>query len=398
MKISKKAAAIQPSATLAITGRAKQKIAEGLDVVSLSAGEPDFDVPEPAASAAIEAIRSRTNRYTPVLGLPPLRAAIVKKLAADNGLSYQADEIIVSVGAKQALFNALLCLLDEGDEVLVPKPYWVSYPEQIGFAGGVCREIDCPADSGYALTADAVAAACTDATRVMMINSPNNPTGAVYDRAELEKIAAVARERDLFVISDEIYEKLLYDGAEHCSIAVFPDMKERTLVVNGFSKAWAMPGWRIGYAAGPGPLIKAMSGIQGHATSNAPSLVQHAAIAALGSDGAPVRAMAAEFARRRAYVAERLAGIDGLQAPPPRGAFYALVSCAACLPAKLDGQPLTDDHAFAMALLEKANVAVVPGTPFGAPGTFRMSFAASLSDLEKGLDRIQEFVGRLERR
>ncbi|MCU0722699.1 MAG: pyridoxal phosphate-dependent aminotransferase [Planctomycetes bacterium] len=398
MKISKRARDIKPPATLAITAKAKQMVAQGIDVVSFSAGEPDFDVPEPAASAAAAAVREKKNRYTPVAGIPELRKAIAAKLDRDNGLAYAPEQVVVTVGAKQAIFNALLALLEEGDEVLVPQPYWVSYPEMTAFAGGTYRFVDCPAAAGYRLSPKALEAAVGPRSRVLILNSPNNPTGAVWPAEDLKRVAEIAEKKDLFVISDEIYEKLVFGGAKHVSIATLtPGMKDRTLVVNGFSKAWAMPGWRLGYGAGPKPLIDAMAGIQGHATSNAPSIVQYAALAALNSDGAPVEAMRKEFEKRRDFVCRRFQEMKGVKPSAPQGAFYVLFDVSGLLPGTVEGREVKTAAEFSTALLEVGKVATVPGEEFGAPGRIRMSFAASMADLEKGLKRIEEFCAKVRR-
>ena len=398
MKLSKRVGGLKASATLAVTGKAKQMASEGIDVVSLSAGEPDFNVPDAAVAGVLEALSEKRNRYTQVPGIPELRAAVAEKLSKENGLAYDPDEIVMTVGAKQALFNAMQALLDEGDEVLVPEPYWVSYPAQIELAGGTLVPVPCRAEDGFRLDPAAVDDACTARTRALLLTSPNNPTGAVYAEQALAEVANIAMKRDLFVISDEIYENLVYGDARHVSIvSLDPGMKERALVVNGFSKSWAMPGWRLGYAAGPKPLIQAMTRIQGHATSNPTSLVQYAALAVLGAGRDSVNAMRDAFDQRRRAVCERLQAIEGLSVPVPEGAFYVMPDARGLLPAKFEGQALKDDTDLALALLEKAHVATVPGGAFGAPGCLRLSYAASMEDLEKACDRIEAFVARLER-
>jgi aspartate aminotransferase len=398
MRIARHIAGIGASATLAVTAKAKEMRAQGKDVISLSAGEPDFDVPGPVAEGAVKAVREGKNRYTPVPGIPELRAAVAEKLSRENGLDYRPEEVLVSVGAKQAIANAVAALTEEGDEVIVPKPYWVSYPAMIALAKGTPAWVDCRPEEGFALSPDRVRAACSDRTHLLILNSPNNPTGAVYDEKTLEAVASVAVEKDLFVISDEIYEKLVYGGGRHVSpVNVDPRMKERTLLVNGFSKVWAMPGWRLGYCAGPEPVIKALSKIQGHVTSNAPSLAQYAALAGLESGDIPVETMRAAFEERRDFVCGRLTGMEGIHAPVPDGAFYILADCRALLPSRLEGSEFTDGTSLALGLLESGLVASVPGEAFGAPGHLRFSYAASRAELEKGMDRLEEFIGKLER-
>ncbi|MHC5080894.1 MAG: pyridoxal phosphate-dependent aminotransferase [Planctomycetota bacterium] len=383
--------------TLAISGKAKQMAAEGIDVISLSAGEPDFNVPEIIAKGVFQAIEERRNRYTPVPGIPELRKRLAEKFASENRLDYAPEEILVAAGAKHAIFNGLNALVNPGDVVLVPSPYWVSYPPQVALMGGKCAFIPCTLEEGYRLSPEAVESACTPETRILILNSPNNPTGAVYPEEDLARIAEIAVAKDLFVISDEIYEKLVYGTARHvCIASLHPGMRERTLTVNGFSKSWAMPGWRLGYCAGPKPLIDAMIKIQGHSTSNAPSLIQYAVLDALRSDGAPVEAMRIEFEKRRDLLCRRLDAVDGVTIHVPDGAFYILAGVADRLPATLDGREIRDGTALAMALLEIAHVATVPGEAFGAPGALRFSYAAAPEDLEKGVERFAAFTKRLQ--
>jgi aspartate aminotransferase len=398
MRIARHIDAIGASATLAITAKAKEMKAQGKDVISLSAGEPDFDVPPPVAEGAIRAVREKRNGYTAVPGIPELRAAIADKLSRENGLQYAPEEILVSVGAKQAICNAVAALTEEGDEVLVPAPYWTSYPAMVALAKGKTVSVECRPEESFELPPERLKAACTDNTHLVIVNSPNNPTGAVYGEASLEGLAAVAREKDLFVISDEIYEKLVYGEKRHLSpVNVDPAMKERTLLVNGFSKVWGMPGWRLGYCAGPVDLIKAIGKIQGHSTSNAPSIAQYAALAALEAGDLPIEPVRTEFVKRRDYVLSRIDAVEGISAPVPDGAFYVLVDCRPLLPARLGDVEIADGTALALNLLEHGLVASVPGEAFESPGHVRFSYATSMENLTKALDRFEEFLGKLER-
>jgi aspartate aminotransferase len=386
VNISERARALSPSPTIAIDTRAKELAAEGRDIVNLSAGEPDFDTPSHVQDAAIAAIRGGFTHYTPSEGIRELREAICRKLQRENGLEYRPEQVVVTVGAKQAIHNALLVLCNPGDEVLVPSPYWVSYTEQIRLAGGLPVTVSTDAGDGFRCRAADLEARCTPRTRGLILNSPNNPTGAVYPLADLREIAALARRRDLWIISDEIYEAMVYDGAEHHSIAGL--CPERAVLVNGMSKAYAMTGWRVGYAAGDPAVIRAMIGLQSQTTSNISSVSQKAAIAALDGPQAPVRAMVAEFAARRSYVLERLSTMPHIVCSPPQGAFYVFPDVSACL-----GRPGTGDAAQLVGrVLDEAGLAIVPGTAFGLPTHLRISYAASRAHLTEGMNRLEGFL------
>ncbi len=378
---------MSPSPTLGIDAKAKAMLAKGLDVVNFGVGEPDFPTPEPIVEAAIKALRDGLTKYSPAAGLPSLREAIAEKLRRDNELEYTPGEIVVSVGAKHVLYNLFQVLLNQGDEVLVPAPYWVSYPEQVKLAGGVPVVVPTVAADGFRLTAEAIRERITAKTRIIIINSPNNPTGAVYPREDLEKIAQVCLSRGILVISDEVYEKLIYDGAEHTSIgSLSPEMKAITVVVNALSKAYAMTGWRLGYAAGPAPVIKAVADLQSQSTSNVTTFVQPAAVQALTGPQDQLQTMVAEFTARRQLILEGVAGIPWLSVQPPQGAFYLFPALAPGLPA---------DDQVAEHLLENGPVALVPGRGFGWPGHLRFSYAVSRERIVTGLERIKRILGRL---
>ena len=381
---------MQPSATMAVDARAKALVAQGIDVVNLTAGEPDFDTLPAARAGGIAAIEQGFTRYTPTPGTVELREAISKKLKDDNGLEYKASQIVVSNGAKQSIYNALMVLLDPGDEVVIPTPAWVSYPEMVRLAGGVPVTVDTQPNN-YRLDAKSLEAAITPRTKVILLNNPSNPTGVVYTDAELRMVAGLAVRHDLYVISDEIYEKLTY-GAEFISIASLgPEILERTITVNGFSKAYAMTGWRMGYAAANAQIADAMSSFQSQVTSGASSITQKAALAALKGDQSPVEAMRVQFDRRRRYVAKRLTEMPGVKLDTvPEGAFYIFARVD-----ELYGKEIDGSVRFAEALLEKARVAVVPGLPFGSDRHIRLSYACSLETLTEGMDRLDAFARSL---
>ena len=377
---------------MAVDARAKALVAQGVDVVNLTAGEPDFDTLPAAREGGIAAIEQGFTRYTPTPGIAELREAIAKKLKDDNGLEYTAAQVVVSNGAKQSIYNALMVLLDPGDEVVIPTPAWVSYPEMVRLAGGVPVMVDTEPNQ-YRLDAKVLAAAITPRTKVILLNNPSNPTGVVYSDAELRMVAELAVNNDLYVISDEIYEKLTY-GAEFISIASLgPEILERTVTVNGFSKAYAMTGWRMGYAAANLEIAEAMSSFQSQCTSGASSISQKAALAALRGDQAPVEAMRVQFDRRRRYVADRLERMPGVHLDGlPEGAFYIFPRVDELYRNEIDGS-----IRFAEALLERARVAVVPGLPFGSDRHIRLSYACSLETLTEGMDRIETFARSLAR-
>lgn len=384
---------ISPSPTLSIDSKTKELIQAGRPVINLSAGEPDFPTPAHAAEAGIQAIRSGFTRYTAAAGTAELRAAICRKLQADNGLSYTPEQIVVSSGAKQSLFNALMVLCQPGDEVIVPAPWWVSYPELVKLTGA--KPIFVPADAarGFSVRRELVEPYVTERTRAMILNSPNNPAGAVYSEEDLRGLAALAVERGLWVIADEIYEKLVYDGARHISVASFgPDIKRQTVVVNGVSKAYAMTGWRIGYAAAETEVAKAMASLQSHTTSNPNSIAQKAALAALTGPQEPVAAMVAAFDERRRVMVQGLQSLPGVRCDYPAGAFYAFADVRGLVGRTIRGRPVTDDYALAEILLEEAMVATVPGSAFGTPGFLRLSYAASLDDIREAMRRLENVL------
>jgi len=396
MDLSQRATELAPSATLTLDAKVKDMVRQGKDVISLAVGEPDYDTPSYIKAAAVDAIEEGFTKYTAAAGIPELRSAIAAKFKRDNGLDYAPSQVVVTSGAKQACYNALLALCGPGDEVIIPAPYWVSYVEQVKLAGATPVVVECGAGAGFKLAAAALKKAATRRAKVLVLNSPCNPTGVVYAAAELEELAAAALDLGMYVISDEIYEKLVYDGAAHVSIASFgDDIKRRTVVVNGVSKAYAMTGWRIGYAAGEPDVIKAMIDIQSHVTSHATSIAQRAAVAALSGGEAEILAMAAEFDRRRRLALERLAGVPGFTCARPAGAFYLFPDVTGLVGRGSGGRRLEGSSDLALALLEEAHVGVVPGEAFGAPGHLRLSYALSRERLGQAIDRIQAFATRV---
>jgi len=388
--------AMQPSATLAMKSRAEERRRQGHPVVALSAGEPDFDTPDPISDAGVEAIRDGFTDYTENPGTLELREAICDKLERDNDLSYTPDHIVCSNGAKQSLALAIHALCDEGDQVLVPAPYWVSYPEMARFSGAEPVVISTDVDDQYRLTPDALEAAITEDTRLLILCTPSNPTGTVYPPEELAALAEVLRDHEqVYVVSDEIYEHVLYD-AEHRAFASFSGLKDRTITVNGFSKAYAMTGWRLGYMAAPEPIAQAAAKIQGQFTSAPCSITQKAGVAALEMDHGPVDEMVAAFRRRRDVVVDRLRAIEGVRCPMPEGAFYVYPDVSRVLGAEApDGSTIEDSSDLCFYLLEEHDVALVPGTAFGAPEGLRLSYASSMEDLETALDRIEAGLSAL---
>lgn len=391
MQISQRARNAAPSPTLAITAQAKRMQAQGIDVVGFGAGEPDFDTPEPIKEAAIAALRNGVTKYTASGGTDELRQAICDKLLRDNGLSYTPRQVLVSVGAKHTLFNIMQAVLDPGDEAIIPAPYWVSYPEQVKLAGGQPVFVEAPEAEGFRVTAAAIARAITTKTRILILNSPSNPTGAAIRADELRRIADLAVERDLLVVSDEIYEKLTYDGLKHVSIASLGEaICRRTLTVNGFSKAYSMTGWRLGYVAGDAEIVAAMGRIQDQSTSNATSFAQAGGVAALTGPQEAVAQMAAAFEQRRNVIVDRLNAVPGMHCLKPDGAFYVFPNVSG-----LFSDRVPDSDALSEYLLAEAKVAVVPGSGFGAPQHIRLSYATSMELIEKGLDRIEAAANKL---
>ena len=397
LTISEKCRNIHPSVTLAIDARAKQLRAMGLDVIGFGAGEPDFDTPRYIKSAARDALDAGMTKYTPVAGTVELRTEIQQKLLHDNGLDYELADIIVSSGAKQCLFNALSAILDPGDEVLLPSPCWVSYPEMVRMAGGVPVMVKGDEANGFLVDADALRPHVTERTKALILNSPNNPSGSVCSRALLEGVAALAVEKQFYVISDEIYEKLIYDGEAHVSIASLGDeIRAQTIVVNGVSKSYAMTGWRIGYAAGPKAVIRAMTAFQSHSTSNPNSIAQHAAAVALTNGEKFMHDSLVEFDARRRLMHQLISEIPGLSAALPKGAFYMMLNISALIGKSLNGRAIRGSDDFAEMLLESQKVAVVPARAFGDDRYVRLSYATSRDKITLGLARIAEFVKELE--
>ncbi|MCE9582153.1 MAG: pyridoxal phosphate-dependent aminotransferase [Planctomycetes bacterium] len=389
--------AVPPSLTLAITAKAAALREKGEDVISLSAGEPDFDTPQPVKDAAIKAIRDGHTKYTATAGMASLRRAIAEKLHAENGLQYDHTSVMVSVGAKQCLFNLIFVLCEEGDDVLIPSPYWLSTPEMAKLAGANPVFVPCPEEKGFALTAEAVKKAWTPKTRLIIVNSPNNPTGAVYDDKELTAIGKFCVEKKIFVISDEIYERMVYDGRKHHSIlALVPELRSQAAVVSGFSKTWSMTGWRVGYAAGPKEIIDAADRFQGHATANTATPSQHAALAALILDDSFTDGMIREFDKRRRFCVDRIKKIPGVSAAEPHGAFYILIRVDGLYGKSIGGKKVSDSLTFCEILLEKEKLAAVPGVAFGTDKHIRISYATSMGALEKGLNRLEKFVRALQ--
>jgi aspartate aminotransferase len=387
MEISARAAQLTPSLTLSIDSKAKAMKAEGIDVCGFGAGEPDFDTPDHIKAAAIAALEAGFTKYTPSGGLPELRQAIAEKLEADNQLKYRPSQIIVSNGAKHSCYNAILATCQAGDEVLIPSPYWVSYPDMVRLAGAEPVIVPTTERNGWKMRASDFENAMTPRTKMLILNSPGNPSGSVYTREELEGIVEVAAEEDIYILSDEIYEKLVYDDVKHVSVAsLSQEAYDLTITVNGFSKAYAMTGWRLGYMAASEAVAKAVDNIQSHSTSHPCSFAQKGAVAALKGDQQPLADMRDEFSMRRNYMYDRITKIPNITAVRPEGAFYVLVNIS---------QLGLSSQNFADRLLSKANVAVVPGIAFGDERTVRLSYATSIDIIKKGLDRFQDFCRTL---
>ena len=395
MKISKRAQAVPPSATLAVTSRARELKAQGVDVVSFGAGEPDFDTPDYIKAVAIEALNAGKTKYTAACGIIELRTAIAEKLQRENGLKYTPDQIIVNIGAKHSVYESMQAALDPGDEVILSTPYWVTYPEAIKLAGAVPRIVQTDRANSYKMTPQQLKEAITEKTAMLLINSPNNPGGFTYIPEELAEIAKVLEGTNVMVLSDEIYEKLVYGDTEFVSFAsLSDDACNRTLTVNGLSKTFAMTGWRLGYTAGPLEIIKAMGRLQSHMTSNPVTFTQDAAIAALSNPDDAVEKMRTEFERRGKYMAQRLNSIEGVQCSESTGAFYCFPDVSSHYGRTINDAEINGSMDFAKALLEQANVALVPGLPFGCDGNVRLSFACSLEQITKGLDRLKRWLNR----
>jgi aspartate aminotransferase len=387
MEISERAAQLTPSLTLSIDSKAKAMKAEGIDVCGFGAGEPDFDTPEHIKAAAIEALQAGFTKYTPSSGIPELRQAISEKLQADNQVAYRASQIVVSNGAKHACYNAILATCQTGDEVVIPAPYWVSYPDMVRLAGAEPVIVPTSERKAWKMSAEDFENAMTPRTKMLILNSPCNPTGSVYTREEMQAIVDVATEEDIYILSDEIYEKLVYDDVKHVSIAsLSKEAYDLAITVNGFSKSYAMTGWRLGYMAAPEAVAKAVDSIQSHTTANPSSFSQRGALAALKGDQQPLADMREEFDMRRNYMFDRISKIPNITAIKPQGAFYILVNIS---------QLGLSSQNFADRLLSKANVAVIPGAAFGDDRTVRLSYATSIDIIKKGLDRFQDFCRTL---
>lgn len=396
MHFSKKCAAIAPSITLEIDAKAKKMKADGQDVIGFGAGEPDFDTPDFIKDAAKDALDKGLTKYTPASGTLELRKAICAKLKRQNGLEYNPAQIVVSNGAKHSLFNAFAALLNDGDEVIIPSPYWVTYPELVSFNGGVPVFVEASEANGFVPRLDDIKKVITPRTKAIIINSPSNPCGGVYSETDMRAIAQLACEHDFCIVSDEIYEELLYDGYQHFSPAqVSEEVKERTILVNGFSKAYAMTGWRLGYTASSTALAKAMSNLQSHATSNPNSIAQYAGVAALNGPRDEIEAMVKEFDRRRLDMVARVNAIEGISCVQPYGAFYVMMNIAQLFGKTYNGRKMEGSLDFCGALLEAQKVALVPGIAFGADEYCRLSYATSPQNIEKGLARIAAFVAAL---
>ncbi len=391
IKLSDRIQQVKPSATLAITAKAAELRAAGRNIISLSVGEPDFDTPKAACEAGKKAIDEGFTRYTAVPGIPELRQVIAEKFKRDNGLDYEAADILVSTGGKQCIFNMLQAMINSGDEVVIPAPYWVSYPDMVLLAEGAPVIVDTTADNNFKLSADQLEASITQKTRLLLLNSPSNPTGMAYSAEDLASLGEVIRQHpDVAVATDDMYEKILFDGKQFATFAqVNPDLKDRTITLNGVSKAYCMTGWRIGFCAGPGHLIKAMAKIQGQSTSNPSSISQKAALAALTGPTDALEEMVRTYESRREWLVAAINAIPGMHCIKPDGAFYVFPSVADWVGKQTStGTELTDDVAICEWLLDETGVALVPGTAFGSPGHIRFSYAVSQDTLEDAVGRI----------
>ena len=396
MKLAARVGRIVPSPTLSITTMARAMIAQGMDVIDFASGEPDFETPQSVKAAAEAAIKDGFTKYTAASGIDELKLAIIRKLETEQRLRYEKSQIVVSCGAKHSLYNVAEALFEEGDEIIIPSPFWVSYPDQVMLNDATPIIVKTREQDGYAITGAELGARISPRTKAIIVNSPCNPTGAMYSRSTLEEIADIACRHDLIIISDEIYEKIVYDGARHVSIAALgSDIAARTVVVNGVSKSYAMTGWRIGYAAGPNELIAAMSNIQSQSTSNPTSISQKAAVAALQDGEGFTRQMLGEFDRRRRFVVDRLNEIPGIRCPMPAGAFYAFPNVGELIRQRSASCGMATAADLATYLLQEAQIAVVPGEPFGSPVHIRLSYATGLDAIRRGLDRMENAILKL---
>ncbi len=397
MYLSKKFQSVTPSSTLAITAKFNEMKASGVDVVGFGAGEPDFDTPEHIREAAIKAINEGFTRYTPASGTKELKQAVADKFARDNGLSYGIENIVISNGAKHSLMNVMGAILNPGDEVIIPTPCWVSYPEMVKLNDGVPVLLKASEEEGFLVSAEKIASAITDKTRAVIINTPSNPTGMIYSTEELRKIAKLCVEKNIYVISDEIYEHLIYDGGKHVSIASLgEDIKDLTIIINGVSKTYAMTGWRIGYTASNAKIAKVMSNAQSHATSNPNSIAQKAAVAALNGSMGTVLAMRSEFEKRRTYMVNRINTFDGVSCLMPKGAFYVMMNISKLIGKSINGKKIEGSNSFAEIFLDEALVSVVPCSDFDSDIHVRWSYATSMENIVAGLDRLETFIKKLD--
>ncbi len=396
MRLSERTKSIKPSVTLALAAKALALRAQGLDVVNFTAGEPDFDTPDRIKESAVQALKKGMTKYTDVRGIEPLREAIVEKYQRDYGLRYDKNEILVSCGGKHALYNLFQAIMNEGDEVIIPAPYWVSYPDMVYLSGGLPRIVQTKGENGYRITPQDLQAALSPRTRAFILNSPNNPTGAAYGRDELVALSRVLERHECLIISDDVYEKIVYDDFRfHNIVALSPKLRERTIIINSLSKTYAMTGWRIGYAIGPAPAISAAAKIQSQSTSNPTSFAQAAAVEALRGIQDEVGVMVREFQKRRDTIVKRLNAMEGVQCTNPEGAFYVFPSVRSLLGKKGQGKMIGSARDLSEFFLEEAQVVVVPGEDFGAAENIRLTYAASLEEIQKGCDRIEAAINRL---
>ncbi len=398
MSVSKKVSGIAPSLTLEITAKAKKMKSEGISVISFGAGEPDFNTPDYIINSAKKALDIGFTKYTPASGMPELKKAICEKFKKDNDLEYSQSKIVISTGAKSSLYHAICAIIDDGDEVVLPSPFWLTYPELIKLAGGVCVTVETKGENGYKITAEELENAVTGKTKAIILNSPNNPTGAVYTETEINALAAVCESKGLCVISDEIYEKLVYAGEKHYSIAQASDyMKEHTIIINGMSKTYSMTGWRIGYLAAPEKIAKAISSMQSHTTSNACSFAQYASVTALADKEGDefIASMQKTFDVRRIFMVDNLKKIDGIKVIEPKGAFYVFVDVSGLYGKKFGDKVIDGSLSFADCAL-KHGVALIPGIAFGNDDCIRLSYAIAIVDIKEGIDRLAKFIDELK--
>jgi aspartate aminotransferase len=396
MKLSERIKSVKPSVTLALAAKALALRAQGLDVVNFTAGEPDFDTPDRIKKAAVQALNKGMTKYTDVRGIEPLREAIVEKYQRDYGLRYDKNETVVSCGGKHALYNIFQAIIDEGDEVVIPAPYWVSYPDMVHLSGGLPRIVQTKGENGYRITPQDLQAVLSPRTRAFILNSPNNPTGAAYGRDELLALSRILERHGCLIISDDVYEKIVYDDFRfHNIVSLSPKLRERTIIINSLSKTYAMTGWRIGYAIGPTAVISAAAKIQSQSTSNPTSIAQAAAVEALGGIQDEVEIMVREFQRRRDTIVKRLNAMEGVQCTNPEGAFYVFPSIRSLLGKKGQGKEIKSACDLSEFILEEAQVVVVPGEDFGAAENIRLTYATSLEEIQKGCDRIEAAIKRL---